>query len=272
MCKWKPTQTADRDTEQNCHHHADAHECYNFTLYKPCRLGDSHAHKHTKAITHSVGGGLQCLDMECEDARVSAGRENKRKQKGCFWGLLAVSLCVGGWLWQLLFKGRTKKAAPSREGRTPLGWRAMKLTDKHMREHTCHKHIVPISAPQSQSSPKVSFFTLCCFVCCTLNTPLWLSVLRLIRKRKEESGDPTPASSLVCPPASISFSCLYILISCPSTIKLSPLISPFPFNLLHNYTCTSDSSVFPFPIDLNIYLLSYLLHLDAEWKIDGNVS
>lgn len=59
------------------------HDCYDFMLYKLCRRGASHTRTHTNAIARSVRGWLQCLDMECEDARDSS---RQRKQQGCFWG------------------------------------------------------------------------------------------------------------------------------------------------------------------------------------------
>lgn len=48
--------------------------------------GASHTQKHTKANTHTVGGRLECLDMECEDMRVPSRQIKQRQQQGCIWG------------------------------------------------------------------------------------------------------------------------------------------------------------------------------------------
>lgn len=110
----------------------------NATIVTLCTLwqkGDSHAHKHTEAVTHSVGGWLRRSDMEHEDERVSSRQRKQRKQQGCFGDFwLFPSLCVGGRMWQRLFRRRTKQAAPSGDGRILLSWRTMEL----MKEHT-HK-------------------------------------------------------------------------------------------------------------------------------------
>lgn len=103
-----------------------------FYAFKNLRGDDSQTYKHTRTIAHSVGGWLQCLDMKCEDVRVCS---RQRKQQGCIWGFWLFP-CVGGRLWQLLFRRRTKKAARWGEGRTPLGQREMELIDENMRGHT----------------------------------------------------------------------------------------------------------------------------------------
>lgn len=143
-----------------------------FTLYTLYQKGDSHTHKHNKAITHSVGGWLQCLDMECEDVRVSSRQREQRKQQGCFgdfWLFPSVweDGCDNGYLVR-----RTKKAAPSGEGRILLRWRIVELMDT--RTHTNHIDLLSVAQSQSPSRLHFYFVLFCLFRSqCQPNTPLW---------------------------------------------------------------------------------------------------
>lgn len=142
-----------RVTEQNCHSLADAHECHNFTLYNllwsRVRKGTlSQTHYHGKATTHSVGGWLQCLDMECEDVRVSSmQRENNGDVLGGFW----LYRCV--WV-----DGCDNCYLGGEQRKKPSGWRDMELTDKHMHGHTSSTSYLLHKASKS------SIFTRSCFV------------------------------------------------------------------------------------------------------------
>ena len=115
------------------------------------------------------GGGGLLRDGVHGEVRVSS-RRRKQKITRMLLGLLAVSLCVGGRLWQLLFRRRTKQAAPSREGRTPSGWRDTQLTATNAQMQKCthtHTHTEPLSliCYTKPESFRNSVFTLFVFFC-----------------------------------------------------------------------------------------------------------